>query len=116
MKHLILTAAAVLVMISMSLSDVHAADRTIHDIFVNGKLAPGVKLKNGRVEGREIRTISLGKEKWAVPMFHVRGLNIDISEVNLAQVHLRIIAAGSHSNKPSYSDIQIFSRKMRIFF
>ncbi|MFC1582183.1 glycoside hydrolase domain-containing protein [Planctomycetota bacterium] len=110
MKSVIVSIFGCFVMLSMAVP-ASGADQTVHDIFVNGKLAPGVKLQGGEVQGNEIRTISLGKEKWAIPMFYVRGLNIDISKVNLAQVHLRIFAAGGHSEKPSYSDIQIFSSK-----
>ena len=87
-----------------------AADRITHDIFVNGALAPGVKLVGGRVDGNEIHTVPLGEVQWADPMFQLRGLNIDINAFDLSQIHLKIVAEGGYDNKPSYSDVQIYTQ------
>ena len=64
-----------------SATTAEAVERTVHDIFVDGKLAPGVRLTNGKVVGRQIHTVSLGADAWAKPMFEIDGLNIDISKV-----------------------------------
>ncbi len=88
-----------------------AENRIVHDIFVDGKLAPGVKLTGGKVKGKEIHTVAIGQKAWADPMFQLRGLNIDISKVDLAQIHVRIVTTGGLVNKPSYADVQVYMRK-----
>jgi hypothetical protein len=85
--------------------------RESHDIFVDGKLAPGVTLVNGRVKGKQIVTESLGAQGWAQPMFEVHGLDIDITGLDLAQIRIRMIAEGDASNKPSYGDVGVITSK-----
>ncbi len=82
-----------------------------HDIFFRGELAPGVVLSNAEVRGKEIRTASLGEASWGQPAFELRGLDIDISGLDLAQVHVRIVAEGDSSNKPSYADVGVLTSK-----
>jgi len=91
-QQLVAASVAVVVVLLIGTPLDAAPERTVHDIFVNGKLAPGVTLVNGRVQGGEIRTASLGADGWAKPVFQLQGLNIDISNVDLSQVHVRTVA------------------------
>ncbi len=85
--------------------------QTRHDIFIGGDLAAGVDLINGEIRGHEIRTESLGEDAWGRPGFEIRGLDIDISELDLSQVHIRMVAEGDSSNKPSYADVGVLTSR-----
>ncbi len=85
--------------------------RISHNVFTNGALAAGAVLINGDIEGKEIRTVSLGADAWGRPNFELRGLNIDISDLDLAQVHVRMVAEGDSNNKPSYADVGVLTSK-----
>ena len=55
------------------------ANRRSVDIFVNGKLASGITLENGRANGNQVVTSPIGKS-WGKPAFHVKGLNVDLQD------------------------------------
>ena len=83
-----------------------AGERDVVDIFAGGKLLPGVRLENARVEGNLVVTSPIGKS-WGDPHLYVKGLNVDISKADLSQVHFRMVATGGRENKPGYAEIQI---------
>ena len=98
--------AAVLVTLVLSCGAARSGERHVVDIFNGGKLAPGVKLENASVQGNLVVTSPIGKS-WGNPHFYVKGLNVDISKVDLSQVHFRLVATGGRANKPGYAEIQI---------
>ena len=83
-----------------------AADYEVIDIFVDGKLAPGITVENGRVVGDEIVTVPMGYPFGDSP-FTVKGLDIDITGLDLAQVYVRVVATGSRDQRPTYAEIQV---------
>ncbi len=83
-----------------------AGEQEVIDIFVDGKLAPGVTLENGRVEGDEIVTVPMGYPFGDSP-FTVKGLDIDITGLDLAQIHVRVVATGGRDSTPTYAEIQV---------
>ena len=110
-------AIAVVALLAFLANTAAAQERTVHDVFVNGKLAPGVRLVNGNVQGKQIRTVPLGAKGWANPTFQIHGLDIDISKVeDLSQVHVRMVAQGKRDNKPGYADVHLLNSKGRILY
>jgi hypothetical protein len=106
-------AAALLLLVLCMIASIAVAQhgQTRHDIFVGGELTAGVELVNAELRGNEIRTAPLGEEAWGHPTFELRGLDIDLSGLDLAQVHVRLVAEGDSSNKPSYADVGVLTRR-----
>jgi hypothetical protein len=82
------------------------AERNTVDVFVDGNLGEGIALENGRVEGDVIVTSIIGKT-FGDPALVIKGLDLDISKVNLAQIHLRLVAVGTRDDKPNYAEILV---------
>ncbi|MBN1830431.1 MAG: DUF4091 domain-containing protein [Deltaproteobacteria bacterium] len=88
------------------------ANQQVIDIFGDGKLSPGITLENARVEGKEIVTVPMGKP-WGNSAFTVKGLDIDIAQLDLAQIHFRLVAEGNQNQKPNYAEVHVDTTSKR---
>ncbi len=73
------------------------------NIFKDGHLIPGAVILNGKIDSSKIVTFPLSTKPDST--FRITGLSIDISKIDLAQIHFRLIAPGDIQTKPNYAEV-----------